>query len=99
MQPGTFHALDYLDRFRKSGLTDEEATTLADALRDLFERQNERCSCELVSKAELREAELRFQNRLEANKHEILKWVVRAMLAQTGLVMGLMGVMAAFVFK
>ena len=42
---------------------------------------------------------LRLENKIEANKHEILKWVIGTMVAQTALIVAVIGVAIALVVK
>lgn len=42
---------------------------------------------------------LRLENKIEATKHEILKWVIGTMVAQTALIVAVIGVAIALVVK
>lgn len=76
----SFDTLAYSDDLQKSGFTREQANALArvnsEALQDIIQIN------ELVTKKDLEIA-------LANTKHDILKWMVTAMLAQTALLVGI----------
>ena len=76
----TFDTLAYSQKLQKSGVPREQAEAMAqanaDAMRDIISIN------ELVTKKDLEIA-------LANTKHEILKWMVTAMIAQTALLVGI----------
>ena len=87
----TFDTLAYSQKLQKSGVPREQAEAMAqanaDAIKDMLNTQ------ELVTKKDLALALAQIQHDLEiklANtRHEILKWMVTAMIAQTALLVGI----------
>lgn len=75
----TFDTLAYSKTLQAAGMPREQADALAKAQKTAID--------ELVSAKELAtQADiLRLENRMEANKHEILKWMIATMVAQTAL--------------
>lgn len=76
----TFDTLAYSEKMQKAGFTREQADAMAKANAEAM--QNIITVNELVTKKDLEIA-------LAALKHEILKWMVTAMIAQTALLVGI----------
>ena len=76
----TFDTLKYFNKMKAAGIPEEQAQVQAEALQELVDNQ-------LVTKTyfDLRIAEL--ENKMEANKHEVLKWVMGFLLAQTAIIL------------
>ncbi len=87
----TFDTLAYSNKLQKSGVPREQGEAMAqansEAIKDMANTQ------ELVTKKDLALAIAQIQHDLEiklANtRHEILKWMVAAMIAQTALLVGI----------
>ncbi len=76
----TFDTLAYSEKMQKAGFTREQADAMAKANAEAM--QNIVTVNELVTKKDLEIA-------LAELKHEILKWMVTAMIAQTALLVGI----------
>ena len=76
----TFDTLRYFNKMKAAGVPEEQAQVQAEALQELTDRH-------LITKAhfDLKMAEL--ENKIESNKHEVLKWVMGFLLAQTAVIL------------
>jgi hypothetical protein len=75
MTTTTFDTLGYFEKLKSAGVPEVQAKAQAEALREIIEDR-------LATKQDLRELELRLENKMESNKHEILKWMVGLAFAQ-----------------
>lgn len=98
-----FDGLAYAKRLEKAGVDRQQAEAQAEALQTAFGRYEEKKLGEFASKgdiqlirSEAREMEVRLENRIENCKHEILKWVISTILAQTAIIAALIGVVIAY---
>lgn len=76
----TFNTLAYSKKLQKAGIAREQADAIADAQADAMKEMSD--AQELVTKKDLAIA-------LADTKHDILKWMVTAMIAQTALLVGI----------
>ena len=76
----TFDTLAFSKTLQASGMAKEHADAFAEAQKNAISEMIE--SKELATKADI----LRLENKIEANKHEILKWMISSLLAQTALI-------------
>ncbi len=76
----TFDTLAFSKTLQASGMAKEHADAFAEAQKNAISEMIE--SKELATKADI----LRLENKIEANKHEILKWMISSFLAQTALI-------------
>lgn len=55
---------------------------------DVFEEAQKNAISEMIESKEIATKAdiLRLENKIEANKHEILKWMISSLLAQTALI-------------
>ena len=109
----TFDSLGYVKKLEAAGFTRQQAEAQADALREQTEAQaaalqkaldkyDEASRKDLATKGDIQDVRgeiLRLENKIEANKHEILKWVIGTMVAQTALIVAVIGVAIALVVK
>lgn len=72
----TFDTLAYSNKLQKSGIPKEQADAMAQANAEAFKEMS--ATQQLATKQDILEA-----------KHEILKWMVTAMIAQTALLVGI----------
>ncbi len=73
-----FDTLGYFENLKNAGFTPEQAKVQVEAMQGVVNAHDEASRKELATKADLAEA-----------RHEILKWMVTAMLAQTALLVGI----------
>ena len=109
----TFDTLGYFQKLKAAGVPEEQAQSQADALRLQSEAQAAALQKaldkydavsrkDLATKGDIQDVRgeiLRLENKIEANKHEILKWVIGTMVAQTALIVAVIGVAIALVVK
>lgn len=76
----TFDTLAFSKTLQASGMAKEHADAFAEAQKNAISEMIE--TKELATKADI----LRLENKIETNKHEILKWMISSFLAQTALI-------------
>ena len=108
-----FDTLAYARKLEEAGFTRRQAEIQAETMREQAEAQNvllqktldkydEASRKDLATKGDIQDVRgeiLRLENKIEANKHEILKWVIGTMVAQTALIVAVIGVAIAPVVK
>ena len=89
----TFDTLDYFEKLKNAGFTEEQAKVQVEAMQGVVRSYDEARRKELAAKGdiqdlrlEMKSMEMRLSEKMEANKHEILKWMVGTMVAQTALI-------------
>lgn len=83
MTTATFDTLAYSKVLQEAGIPQNHAEALARAQKLAIDEML--AVKEVATQADI----LRLENRLESNKHEILKWMIGAMVAQTGLLVAI----------
>lgn len=76
----TFDTLAYSKTLQAAGMPQEQAEALAKAQKAALDEMV--AAKELATQADI----LRLENKMEANKHEILKWTITTVVAQTALI-------------
>ena len=89
----TFDTLDYFEKLKNAGFTEEQAKVQVEAMQGVVRSYDEARRKELAAKGdiqdlrlEMKSMEMRLSEKIEANKHEILKWMLGTMVAQTALI-------------
>ncbi len=89
----TFDTLDYFEKLKNAGFTEEQAKVQVEAMQGVVRSYDEARRKELAAKGdiqdlrlEMKSMEMRLSEKIKANKHEILKWMVGTMVAQTALI-------------
>ncbi len=89
----TFDTLDYFEKLKNAGFMEEQAKVQVEAMQGVVRSYDEARRKELAAKGdiqdlrlEMKSMEMRLSEKIEANKHEILKWMVGTMVAQTALI-------------
>ncbi len=75
-----FDTLAYSKALQAAGMPPEQADALAKAQKTALDEMV--AAKEIATQADI----LRLENKMEANKHEILKWLIGMTVAQTSLV-------------
>ncbi len=75
-----FDTLAYSKTLQAAGMPPEQADALAKAQKTALDEMV--AAKEIATQADI----LRLENKMEANKHEILKWLIGMTVAQTSLV-------------
>ena len=90
MATTTFDSLGYFQKLKAAGVPEEQAQVQADAFREFTAVQEENARKELVTKMDIVQAEMSIKTelveRIENSKHEVLKWTIRTVVAQTALI-------------
>ncbi len=81
----TFDRLKYVEVLKASGVSEVQARAHADALIQALAE-----APDLVTRPDLREAELRLEAKIEASKTEIIKWFVTSLFAQAAVIIALL---------
>ena len=84
MTAGAFDTLKIAKLLRDAGLPEAQAEAVADAIRAGVQ------GGDLATKGDLREVELRLENKIEATKNDLLKWFVEIAFAQSALIVTLL---------
>ncbi len=80
----TFDTLAFSKTLQASGMAKEHADAFAEAQKNAINEMIE--TKELATKADILRLENKLLERIENNKHEILKWMISSFLAQTALI-------------
>ena len=94
MTTTTFDALGYFEKLKSAGVPEEQAKVQAAAFREFSAIQDENARRELATKMDLAQTEMRLKaelsEKIEAAKHEILKWLMGLIVAQTALIVAVL---------
>lgn len=82
MTSTTFDTLDYFEKLKAAGFTEMQAKVQVEAMQGVVKSYDEASRKELASKGDIQD----LKNEMANNKHEILKWMMATMVAQTALV-------------
>lgn len=86
----TFDSLGYFQKLKAAGVPEEQAQVQADAFREFTALQEENARKELATKMDIVQAEMSIKTELiertENSKHEVLKWTITTVVAQTALI-------------
>ena len=95
----TFDSLGYFEKLKAAGVPEEQARVQADAMRQQTEEQRTALQTALDKYDEASRKELATKGDLADTKHEILKWVLGIALAQTAVIVAVIGVAIAVLMK
>lgn len=79
-----FDPLKFFDELKAADVPEKQARAQAEALHNAFSAYDASRRLELATKGDLREVELRLENKIESMRHELLKWLIGLLLAQSG---------------
>lgn len=79
-----FDILAFSKTLQASGMAKEHADAFAEEQKNAISEMVE--SKELATKADMLRLENKLLEKIENNKHEILKWMITSLLAQTALI-------------
>ena len=82
MTSTTFDPLDYFEKLKAAGFTEMQAKVQVEAMQGVVKSYDEASRKELATKGDIQD----LKNEMANNKHEILKWMMATMVAQTALV-------------
>lgn len=89
MPAATFDALGYFEKLKAAGVSEEQAKIQANAFRDFSALQEEKARSELATKMDVMQAEMRLTEKFEVAKHEMLKWLIALILAQSAMLIAI----------
>ncbi len=95
----TFDSLGYFQKLKAAGMPEEQAQVQADAMRIQSEAQAAALRETLDKYDAASRKDLATKGDLADTKHEILKWVLSIALAQTAVIVAVIGVAVAVVVK
>lgn len=91
-----FDTLEYFEKLKSAGFTEPQARVQGEAMQGVVVSYDETTRKELATKGDIQDVrnELKqdiqdVRNEMAETKHEILKWMVTAMIAQTALLVGI----------
>lgn len=85
MTQATFDALQYFEKLKSAGFTEAQARVQVEAMQGVVKSYDEASRKDLATKGDIQDV----RNEIAETKHEILKWMVTAMIAQTALLVGI----------
>ena len=94
-----FDPLKFFDELKAADVPEKQARAQAEAMRAAFASYDASRMKELATKGDLREMELRLENRIENSKQEMLKWVIGTIITQTALIVAVIGIAVAILLK
>ena len=86
----TFDSLGYFEKLKDAGVPEPQARVQADAFREFSALQEEKARTELATKMDVLQMEMRLAEKIENNKHAVLKWVMGISVAQTALLVAVL---------
>ena len=86
MTTTTFDSLGYFEKLKEAGVPEAQARVQAAAFREFSAIQEEMARKELATIMDVIQAEMRLTERIENSKHEVLKWTITTVVAQTALI-------------
>ena len=93
----TFDTLNYFEKLKAAGVPEAQAKAQVEVMQGFISGYDEASRKELATKGDLQEVrtdllrlENKFENRIEATKHDLLKWIIGLAFAQMALMTGLL---------
>ena len=80
-----FDTLEYFEKLKSAGVSESQAKVQVEAMQGVINSYDMATRKELATKDDIQDV----RNEIAETKHEILKWVVTAMIAQTALLVGI----------
>ncbi|WP_165178149.1 DUF1640 domain-containing protein [Desulfovibrio sp. ZJ369] len=85
MTAATFDTLGYFEKLKAAGFTEEQAKVQVEAMQGVVRSYDEASRKELATKGDLQDVRTELKEEIANTKHEILKWMMATMVAQTAL--------------
>lgn len=82
MTTTTFDTLSYFEKLKAAGVPEAQAKVQVEVMQGVVRQYDEASRKELATKGDIQEV----RNELANTKHEILKWMMATMVAQTALI-------------
>lgn len=88
MATTTFDTLEYFEKLKSAGFTEPQARVQVEAMRGVVRSYDEATRKKLATKGEIKDVRLELKEEISETRHEILEWMVTAIIAQTALLVG-----------
>lgn len=82
MPTTTFDTLSYFEKLKAAGVPEAQAKVQVEVMQGVVQQYDEASRKELATKGDIQDV----RNELKDTKHEILKWMIATMVAQTALI-------------
>ena len=82
MTTTTFDTLSYFEKLKAAGVPEAQAKVQVEVMQGVVQQYDEASRLELATKGDIQDV----RNELKDTKHEILKWMIATMVAQTALI-------------
>ena len=82
MTTTTFDTLSYFEKLKAAGVPGAQAKVQVEVMQGVVQQYDEASRKELATKGDIQDV----RNELKDTKHEILKWMIATMVAQTALI-------------
>ena len=82
MTTTTFDTLSYFEKPKAAGVPESQANAQVEVMQGVVQQYDEASRKELATKGDIQDV----RNELKDTKHEILKWMIAPMVAQTALI-------------
>lgn len=99
MTTTTFDTLGYFEKLKNAGFTEDQAKVQVEAMQGVVRSYDEATRKELATKSDIQDVRMELKEEIANTKHEILKWMITAMLAQTALIIAVIGIAVAILLK
>ena len=78
----TFDTLGYFEKLKAAGVPEAQAKVQVEAMQDIVKAYDESSRKELATKGDIQDV----RNEIQTVKHEILKWMMGMLVAQSALI-------------
>lgn len=98
----TFDTLGYFEKLKAAGVPEAQAKVQVEVMQGVVQSYDESSRKELATKGDIQDVRNEIQDvrrEIADTKHEILKWVLGIALAQTAVIVAIIGVAVALVAK
>ena len=82
MTTTTFDTLSYFEKLKAAGVPEAQAKVQVEVMQGVVQQYDEASRKELATKGDIQDV----RNELKDTKHEILKWMIATIVAQTALI-------------
>ncbi len=86
MSVTAFDTLGYFEKLKAAGVPEEQARVQVEVMQGVIKSYDDASRKEIATKGDLQDVRNELRNEIATAKHEILKWVMGLMVAQTALI-------------
>jgi len=91
----TFDTLGYFEKLTAAGVSEAQAKVQVEAMQGIVRQYDEASRKDLATKGDIQDV----RNEIASSRHEILKWILGITLAQTALILAVIGIAIAVLMK